>query len=282
MSVIVTSSLVITGSTFVGAGIITNGLDFYYDPGNINSLLNPNFTTTTPINNLRLGGYSSSLNPTTYVPGSGSIISSSTILTEFDPRNGGTIYISSSAAPSAGAANIIQKGIATNYFSNRTQFTLGIWFQNLNTDFSAGGYGTLFHSLGTQAKYSQFQMWVNSNEGLSFNYSIPDSTTLAGSINSNSPLIKNIWHYYVLTFNNGNIRAYTDNLSPTSSTGTQSYIKYISTSLLNNFLFAGKSAPNKGNMLGYMGPVQIYGRALTQQEVLQNYHTMKGRFGIYD
>ena len=36
-SVIVTGSLVVTGSTFVGAGIVTDGLDFYFDVGNINS-----------------------------------------------------------------------------------------------------------------------------------------------------------------------------------------------------------------------------------------------------
>lgn len=279
MSVIVTGSLIVTGSTFVGAGIVTDGLDFYYDPGNINSLLNPNFTSTTLINNLKLGGYSSSLDPTTYIPGSGSIVSSSTILTDFDSRNGGIIYISSSAAANVSVANEIQKEVGTNYFSNRTQFTLGIWFLNTNSFTSVSGYGTLFHSLALLAANSQFQMWINGNGGCSFNYSIPGFSTLAGSVTSQNPINKNSWHYYVLTFNNGILTAYTDNLTPNTSTGTQTYIKYSS---ISKFLIAGKSAPNKGNMLGYMGPVQIYGRALTQQEVLQNYHTMKGRFGIYN
>lgn len=119
-SVIVTGSLVVTGSTFVGAGIVTDGLDFYYDLGNINSLPNPNFTSTTLINNLKLGGYSSSLNPITFTPGTGSIISSSILFTNFDSRNGGTIFISSSALANITTTNEIQKEVGTNYFSNRT------------------------------------------------------------------------------------------------------------------------------------------------------------------
>jgi hypothetical protein len=276
-SVTVTGSLVITGSTFVGAGIITNKLDYYLDPGNLISLPNQNFTSTTPINNLAIGGYSSS---GLFVPWSGSIFSSSTVLTSFNSDYGGCLYVSASAGPAI--LNQVNT-MDTNYFRGKPEVTLGIWVY-INSYTSIGNrYGNLFNCGYSTTGDKKIVSWLGGSDT-----AIAHSTvfyTTGTSLSPTSPAMnKGRWNYITLIFNQGTAIAYSNGISGTQVTGGGSTLRTTLTSAgIRNFRIGGGGnfGPNADTYFGYMGPVQIYGRALTQQEILQNYHTMKGRFGIY-
>jgi hypothetical protein len=282
MSVVVTSSLVITGSTFVGAGIVTDGLDFYLDPGNINSLLNPNFTTTTPINNLTNGAYSSS----TYIPGLFSISTSSVTNTSFNSQYGGCLYVSSSAASNINAPFITSSvnTIDSQYLAGISEVTLGMWYYPLpQPNITYSRIGNLFNGGYNVNTDKKIAAWINDTGTTSVTFY---TTATVSSLTTLGPALQlNKWNYITLIFNQGTAIAYTNGIPGTQITGgglTLRSTNWASTAQRTFFIGGKSGGPNSGAMLGYMGPVQIYGRALTQQEVLQNYHTMKGRFGIYD
>ena len=98
---------------------------------------------------------------------------------------------------------------------------------------------------------------------------------------ANSPSgIAGRWNYYTCVFDNGLITVYTNGVP-----GTPVTLGGGATTLRNTgarfFIGGSWGGPNSSRMIAYLGPIQIYGKALTQQEILQNYHSMKGRFGIY-
>ena len=86
------------------------------------------------------------------------------------------------------------------------------------------------------------------------------------------------WHFYCITFTGGTARMYFDGApcgsfasasNPTSYSnlafGSYRYNDAISLSYLNNQT---------------IGPVQLYDRALSADEILQNYDALKGRFSL--
>jgi hypothetical protein len=94
----------------------------------------------------------------------------------------------------------------------------------------------------------------------------------------------NTWYYVSLVFNY-------------SATGTDRYQRlYVngqpvaeqynitySASNVNNYLFFGQSNPgadNTGYYAGAYGAVQVYNKALTNQEIKQNFEATRGRYGI--
>lgn len=291
MSVVVTGSLVITGSTFVGAGTVTNGLDYYFDAGNLRCY-DPNTTISvpyTPITNIAKGGG----NP--YVSG-GFVIanSSSTALsydTLYDPSFGGCLFVSRSGVATTAQATtpaiVMQRDGATTptafklptlfyqrYLAGKSELTLGIWFKRISSN------GTMFQMTTTFSDSQPFSVWV-AGDTLAFRFWQASNSWGIGS----TPLgVNGRWNYYTIVFNNGVITGYTNGTPGTPVTLTGGYSIIFPSAAVQNALFqigGSNGSPNKGAMIGYLGPAQIYSRALTQQEILQNYHTMKNRFGIY-
>jgi hypothetical protein len=279
-SVIVTGSLVVTGSTFVGAGIVTDGLDYYLDPGNLISLPNQSFTSTTSINNLAIGGYSSS---GLFVPWSGSIFSSSTVLTEFNPNYGGCLDVVASGGPAI--LNQVNT-MDTNYFRGKPAVTLSIWVYINNYTPLSNRYGNLFncgYSTGTGTPDKKIVSYLAGSTNISHTTAFYTTGT---ALSPTSPAMdKGKWNYITLIFNQGTAISYSNGVPGTQVVGGGLTLRTNLTSpTIRNFRIGGGGnfGPNADTYSGSMGPVQIYGRALTQQEVLQNYHTMKGRFGIYN
>jgi len=289
-SVIVTGSLAITGSTFVGSGIVTNGLDYYFDVGNINSFdyINNNKQT---LNNIAKGGgnpyVSASFNIRT-----GSVSETYSPTSSYSPEFGGCLFVSSSVTSiqQVYPAIILQSALAlipvTNtlisqrYFSGKSQLTYALWFKH--TGLVTGRAGNAMKVAGI----SNANMVLNSY----FNFSSPNSISLAygfqnptntGVIILNTTSVSsNNWNYFCVTFNNGQANAYINGeLKGNSSPGY--FFPTLKSTGAAAYIGGAASGPNTSAMVGYLGPTQIYGRALSQQEVLQNYHTMKGRFGIY-
>jgi len=284
-SVIVTGSLIVTGSTFVGSGVVTDGLDFYFDVGNINSFdyINNNKST---LRNIAKGGgnpyISASFNIRT-----GSVSEALSPTSSYTPEFGGCLFVSRSAGTQQPyPALLIQQSTGavitntlfnTRYLDGRSELTLGIWHRVIELNGITGTQGSLFYAGASLSNDRPFDIFATSN-GIIASARFGNATS-GQFITANSPAgILYRWNYFTITFNNGVITAYANGVPGTPSTSDR-------TTLRNGTYFGagGSSAgPNSNQMIGNIGPVQIYGRALTQQEILQNYHTMKGRFGIYN
>ena len=90
-------------------------------------------------------------------------------------------------------------------------------------------------------------------------------------LNVSNYLIANTWYHVVGTWNGTNMRLYSNgvNIASTSPGGTIA-------SGSKNYVVSLQVEP----MNGRIATAQIYNRALTQTEVLQNYNALKSRFNL--
>lgn len=116
-----------------------------------------------------------------------------------------------------------------------------------------------------------------------------DGGKFRGKIWSNNYLYSssytlNQWYYVCLVFNYSTTiseryqRLYVNG----ETVGEQTSISYNSSNV-DNYLFFGQSNPgadNKGNYSGEIGIAQVYNRALSDAEILQNYNALKSRYGL--
>jgi hypothetical protein len=82
------------------------------------------------------------------------------------------------------------------------------------------------------------------------------------------------WHYVTLSYNSSNVIIYVDGISRTTRSA-------YNASLTNTSIQIGRA--NIGTLYpfnGNVGASQIYNRALSAQEILQNYNATKGRYGL--
>jgi hypothetical protein len=92
---------------------------------------------------------------------------------------------------------------------------------------------------------------------------------------SSQSLSNDVWYNTVMTIESGTtINMYTDG---TLTNGTSPGTGWGSTN--NNFEIGRKSGGGQ-LWVGNMGPIQIYNRALSANEVLHNYNALKDRFGL--
>jgi hypothetical protein len=109
--------------------------------------------------------------------------------------------------------------------------------------------------------------------------------TFTGKIWSNSRLssstfLINSWYNLVLVWDaeNSTQRFYVNN----QLQGEQTGISYSSSGVDNNLFFgqANPGADNAGNYAGSYGPIKVYSKALSNQEIQQNFNALRGRYGI--
>jgi hypothetical protein len=237
-------------SAFGGPNIIDDGLVLYLDAGNRKSYPG---SGTTWFDKSGRGNNGTLTNGPTFDTGSlGSVV--------FD-----------------GVDDYIQLVNSTSY---KVQFpiTLCAWF-NVQT---LTNYGIILRNDNTSINHWGFAIYLNSDYTLGANYGngINNGPQGRRSYASPIPISTDQWNYFVAVF--------PDNLS---------FNGYFN-SLLINMPYVGGSATTAvygtgGGTVGYRsdGPglsyfkgnissVQIYNRALTPQEVLQNYNATKGRFNL--
>jgi hypothetical protein len=114
-------------------------------------------------------------------------------------------------------------------------------------------------------------IWFRPNEVNRIHFSIRLSNN-SNSSNNPSGYFLNEWHYFTATvdYNGANtvIRTYTDGVHQNSST------------LSNVSPILGTGGSYIGRRLIDIGKLQIYNRALSAEEVLQNFNATKGRYGL--
>jgi hypothetical protein len=182
--------------------------------------------------------------------------------------NNGTL-INGPTYNSANGGSIVFDGVddyvntsLTTAFNN---FTVCTWFKQVG---SIIGYQRLID------KNFQNGFWVgrNASTANSWGGGIQDSSAPFGRFIT---LADTQWHYIVSKREGTTHTIYGDGITNTIS-GTVS-----STALSSNNIFIGKSDQVGLDLMnGNIASVQIYNRALSATEVLQNYNATKTRFGL--
>jgi hypothetical protein len=215
--------------------------------------------------------YADAANPKSY-PGSGTIwndISYSTLscslanLATFNSDNVGTISYPDTAANTT--FNIPSPILDTIYTNN--SLTLSVFFKfNFNNTFRD------IIGLAQSSGNTPFGIRVSN---FTTNYIFYD-TTIGGVRNTNgvfqSSAISGSWYHACATFGSGVLRTYMNGRLVTQQSISGSLLPYTTNNLGNYFGY--------GYFVGNISNFQLYNRALSSTEVLQNYNALKGRFGL--
>ena len=160
---------------------------------------------------------------------------------------------------------------STLYTNNPQTFSLCMYFKTS----SASGkklIGFENSQFGTGTNYDR-QLYVGTDGKVIFGIHPGNVQTMRTTTSVND----NRWRYVVATYDGTNANVYVNGIGETSRTFAyaQSYNGYwrIGSAALGNWPSA-----NTGSFVGDIAQVQIYNRALTAQEVLQNYNATKSRY----
>jgi hypothetical protein len=85
-----------------------------------------------------------------------------------------------------------------------------------------------------------------------------------------------VWTYVAITFENQSVKYYVNGSSVGSSSITKTSITYNA----NNPVYIGKNASGAEPFEGRLGNIKVYNRALTPQEIQQNFNATRSRYGI--
>jgi hypothetical protein len=243
------------------------------------SAFQPNIVTNGLVLNL------DAINPNSY-PQSGTIWYDTS-----GNNNNGTLTNGTSWTPNGAQTSFSFDGV-DDYVVNNTltslitsQLTLSVWF--FATDVSTDNFIiSSENSTTNNSRFVLFQDKVAFISGRINTYSfIPGNNNITGSIRmdfaSNSEVL-NQWVNITCTFianNSTGIRGYKNGIEDPNSPVNASTVDPLSN---NEPLYIGARNPITDQRFfdGRIGTVQIYNRALTAQEVLQNYNALKSRFGL--
>ena len=233
-------------SAFGGPNIIDDGLVLYLDAGNRKSYPG---SGTTWFDKSGRGNNGTLINGPTFNTGElGSVV--------FD-----------------GVDDYVDCGTSvTSTIRNQTQFTLNFWFKKFSysNDFNLGAFNQSIQKGFFIQWYSDNNVYFGvANENRAYNYvGLPYSTG---------------WFNFTFVFD-GTLIGSTNKAKLYINSNLQSSINAdgaIGSTVPSNVipLTLGKLT-NYSNGKGNLSVVQLYNRALTASEVLQNYNATKGRFGL--
>ena len=180
----------------------------------------------------------------------------------FNRDGGGSIVFN-------GTNQYVDCGVST--ISLPINITLSAWINQSSTN----AYRNIITKEGATAVALDYGLTTSPNGNLYFwfdNGGFRIHETSTNSINS-----INIWYHVTAVYND------TNNTVQMYVNGVQIYTQTETVSLLahsNSKLFVGwrNSLISNQSFVGKINQAQIYNRALTASEVLQNYNTTKGRF----
>ena len=228
--------------------IVSDGLVFNMDPGNRASTI-PSTSTSTTFNTIDTSVSGSFINDTFY--------DSSTIFPSFD-FDGTDDYIQT---------NFLQD--VTNNFSV---------FSWINVDSPSN---TKYYFLGTREESTSastskgFTFWLDSSREIQARI----YTTTSNITQVTAGVVTNgVWANVAFTYvaSSKTLKIFRNGIEVGSTTGTAAGV----TSPDNLGIGRTATGGQYGYFDGNIGPVQIYNRALSAEEVLSNYNGLRGRFGL--
>jgi hypothetical protein len=119
----------------------------------------------------------------------------------------------------------------------------------------------------------QYGMWLSQN-GTSQIYRSLKGVVSQGNVNLSTPWAVNAWNHVMIVYNGSTIKIYLNGVEVSSENASGNI-----THTNSNVNIGGE--PNQNYFFnGRIASSQIYNRALSAQEVLQNYNATKSRFGL--
>ena len=152
-----------------------------------------------------------------------------------------------------------------------TALTVEIIHKNIGGDYRgviANVYTTL---TGFDLRYGRENYSGGTNNGTRLGCSIRTSVSNY-SVNINAEL--NVWGHYVFTYNNSILQSYKNGLPFTNIPATGSL------GSVANGVFIGSRTVGGEYLSGPLSIAKIYNRALSPEEIQQNYNATKGRFNL--
>jgi hypothetical protein len=225
--------------------IISNGLTVYLDAANTRSYAGSGFTV-----NPLVGGIGGTL-----VNGIG-----------FSSQNNGSFFYD-------GSDDYFRFPLNFFVHDSGSPFTISVWFktatsgmifgqENGATPGAGGGWVPAIY-VDTNGKIRTSCFWGGSTT---------NQSTSSASVNDN------LWHQITVTFESNSHKSFLDGILFDTISKAQSFYSLT----YYYYLGSGKNAswPNTGNMTlsGNISNFLFYNRALTSQEVLQNYNATKMRY----
>jgi hypothetical protein len=250
-----------------GSNIVQSGLVFCFDPANPKSFISGSTTANDLKNNTLL-----TFKNKQYFGGTGDILT--TIVPTYDTNNKGSIYFNGVNALSGDAIYLPTGDTSTNI---NTYVTLSVWFKKTS-------YPTWVEcpaAKGTNPGSQAFTFYLLSTSI----YARLTTSTLNGFTDISTTYNTNVWNNAVLTYDGSNMKLYLNGILKTSTPKAgpimNSALPFHIACQYNGGYFPA-SAPSKTSeyFKGYISNVMIYNKALTADEVLQNYNALKSRFGL--
>ena len=221
--------------------IVTNGLVLNVDAG-----FTPSYPTTgTTWYDVSSGG------------NNGTLINGPT----YNSANGGSIKFD-------GADDYVAIPFNSNLVTNT--LTLNMWLYPVD-----GYYPIPFAALPNSSTLNGFMLYQRNVENLWW-WAIGNTS---GTDLVTTSLTRNVWVNLTGTYNGSTIRLY-KNGSLVSTGSSSRTINFTSASINGNLRIASSNDGAYTTFAGNVSMVQIYNRALTAAEILQNYNATKGRFGL--
>ena len=248
--------------------IVTNGLVFCFDPANTKSFISGSTSAT----ELKSGSTLTFKNKI-YNGGTGDIVT--VISPAYDTNNGGSIYFNGTAVNS-GDGIYLPTGDTSTDISDYV--TLTFWFKKpsyptwVECPVAKG-----FNTPGSQP----FSFYLLSNQI----YGRVTTNTINGYTDISTTYDINVWNNVSLTYDGTSMKLYLNGVLKTSTPKSGPIMNITSPFNIgcqNNGGYFPSSALVKTNeyFKGYISNVMVYNKPLSDSEVLQNYNTLKTRFGL--
>jgi hypothetical protein len=227
-------------SSLGGPNIVTNGLVLALDAGNVKSYPGSGTTWLDKSGNGNNGTLTNG--PT------------------FSSANGGSIVFDQVddfvTAPNNSSINLTEAGGAVS-----------VWVKTgVNATGSLNG-----NLVGKTNTYSNGYWLVKYNNKVRMSLYGTSNLEMIGE----KPITDDIWHHVVATWTSSQLTIYIDG----ALDKTQSY-NFTFTTATNPLYIGRQNNTGEGYFKGNISQVQIYNRALSAQEVLQNYNATKSRFNL--
>jgi len=201
------------------------------------------------------------------------------------PGSGSNITDLINSTASTGASAIQISAIGATFGTNKNT-SVGTDATVSNTSYSKCCWFNLddvttFQPLICGTNSMRHCMWMNKSANLTAShsntsvFSSPTFTSIAGT----TTLSTGIWYFGAVTYSSTTgFNIYLNNRRDQTSATTQTFGQSSTT---NYFGFFGDffTSPALPNLNGTMGPSMYYNRVLSAAEILQNYHSIKKRYG---
>jgi hypothetical protein len=189
--------------------------------------------------------------------------------------NGPTFVVTgaSSSIQFDGVDDYVDCGNTVGNFGT-SNFTLCAWIKTTSTSRS-------ILSKQTQNSWNGFNFYINNLGKLQPTVDWSTSAQF-GYIISNTSVNTGLWVNCVFVFNSTTKSNWKIYINGVSDSFTEEGSAITGTGINNStpFTLAKREFNDGGNLLGNIANVQLYNRALTDNEILQNFNALRGRFGI--